>query len=122
MVEGQGWKGFTFTGYQDRYWFAVNQPSSRIRNVIIPFYQSKKAVVVEDKERLLFSRGKKSWTYGGDDTAPLQTIAVSLETINESSSKVVIQYDVRGCFFRLPPYGLKEEVETLEAEILKISP
>ena len=121
MVEGKSWKGFTFQGYQDRYWFTVPLRAPMVREFIVQFYQTRKGRLSEDADQLVFSRGKRSWTYGGDDTAPDQDIIVSLESQDEMATSVSIQYDVRGCFLRIPPYGLKTEVEQLESELKKLN-
>jgi len=122
MVEGQSWKGFTFRGYQDRYWFSVARPAAVVREIVVRFYQSRKGRLAEDSERLVFSRGRRSWSYGGDDTAPEQDIVVTLATEDGPATKLSILYDVRGCFLRLPPYGLRNEVEQLETAIQETEP
>jgi hypothetical protein len=103
--------GLIFGGYWDNYCFSapcgLQEAVSRVRD----FFATRKAeLVLEQGQRMLFSRGKALFKYlGGSDTWPSQQIAVSFEKNNERTT-ISIQYHVERWGLRTPPNQLRKEV------------
>lgn len=105
------WYGVSFRGFRDEYGFSTSLSLDKVVSEVRGFYCSRKAkVLLEEKQRLLFSRGK--WIYGylgGLDTLPIQEIEVACQAAGEITG-VLIQYRVKGVHIRIPPNQLRREV------------
>ena len=94
-------------------------PPAVARTIVIGFFERHGATLVPESDPLVFSRGRKVWSYlnPGPDTWPQQTITVTLEPIDSPDKTTIsVTYDVKGWLIRMPPCGLRKEVLKLESE------